>query len=511
MLYLRLEYQASYFPPYFEGEEGLMLDLAKATSDYAAYSHSWWPAFTGGLIDYNKGYAWALVPFYLRYGYDVRIVTYILPVFISIFCAAFFTIYRATHPKSSLWSFVLIVVFAVLCVSARRYKWHTMNYLTAVSVYLYFLPQFRGGSAVPGQWKGRVFSLLLFAFSCFFYFGGFIYAVPFFFLAVFFSGKEKRRKELLWASAGLIVFLAAANVASRVNDLWGVRIWESLGHIEDGLSWEGLKSRWWTVTDLFTSSVSPPYLILFLVGLAASFDGIRRGDRFALVNTTLLLFIWSFQFAIEGINNPDQLNWSMIPFLGVLLIGADQILALIRDRVRGGALLCAALALVVAWKEVRFYPGANERAFYQPYVQPRNTMTQAALVLMLMRDDHSETAQYYLPDPSIAGADGGLNYGVSMNRVDFAKALSEAVFFTSEEDLRKKIAAQKTNRWAIVYLGVDLKPDKKGAKDPVAGTLLGQAPEIVHPYEDVYGIGFLVRKYRIKPVNAIVPPAAGRT
>ena len=64
MLYLRLEYQASYFPPYFEGEEGSMLDLAKATSDYAAYSHSWWPAFTGGLIDYNKGYAWALVPFY---------------------------------------------------------------------------------------------------------------------------------------------------------------------------------------------------------------------------------------------------------------------------------------------------------------------------------------------------------------------------------------------------------------------------------------------------------------
>ena len=336
----------------------------------------------------------------------MRIVTYILPIFISIFCAAFFTIYRSTHPKSSLWSFVLIVVFAVLCVSARRYKWHTMNYLTAVSVYLYFLPQFGGKAAAPGQWKGRALSLLLFVFSCFFYFGGFIYAVPFFFLAVFFSGKATRRKELLWASVGLIVFLAAANVASRVNDLWGIRIWESLGHIEDGLSWEGLKSRWWTVTDLFTSSVSPPYLILFLVGLAASFDGIRRGDRFALVNTTLLLFIWSFQFAIEGINNPDQLNWSMIPFLGVLLIGADKILILIREHVKGGALPCAALVLVVAWKEVRFYPGANERAFYQPYVQPRNTTTQAALVLMMIRDDHSETAQYYLPDPSIPGTDG---------------------------------------------------------------------------------------------------------
>ena len=77
-----------------------------------------------------------------------------------------------------------------------------------------------------------------------------------------------------------------------------------------------------------------------------------------------------------------------------------------------------------------------------------------------------------------------------MNRVDFAKALSKAVFFTSEEDLRKKIAAQKTNRWAIVYLGVDLKSDKKGAKDPVEGTLLGHAPEIVRPYEDIYGIGF---------------------
>ena len=145
LLYLRLMYRASYFPAFFEGEEAKVLDLAKDTCDFAAYMGSWWEAFIGGVIEYNKGYAWFLVPFYLVFGYDVRIITYVLPVIFCLLCATFFTLYRKTYPKSSLLSFVLIGLFSVLCVALRRYKWHTVTYIPAISIYLYFLPEFYKG------------------------------------------------------------------------------------------------------------------------------------------------------------------------------------------------------------------------------------------------------------------------------------------------------------------------------------------------------------------------------
>jgi len=85
LIYLRLLYHSSFFPSFFEGEEAKSLDLAKSTYDFAQYTHSWWRSIKGGAIEYNKGYSWALLLFYLHFGYDVRLITYILPVFYGIF------------------------------------------------------------------------------------------------------------------------------------------------------------------------------------------------------------------------------------------------------------------------------------------------------------------------------------------------------------------------------------------------------------------------------------------
>lgn len=508
LMYLRLMYQASFFPPYFEGEEGRVLDLAKASCDFAAYMHSWWDAIKGGLEQYNKGYSWFLVPFYLRYGYDVRLITYVLPVFFSLYCAAFFTIYRRTYPASSLLSFALVAVFSVLCLCLRRYKWHTMTYLTALSVYLYFLPQFYNDASVVRDGWRKAIALTLFALSCFLYFGGLIYAAPFLILVVVFGIKARRRRELVAACVGVLVFLMVSAFAYNINNLWGHRIRETVAYAERCLSPEGLKVRWWSVRDFFfTLYLSPPYLAFFVVGVAASVRRIRRGDNFALVNTTLLGCLLLFDLTIEGLNNPDQLNWSMVPILGVLLIGADTILTAVRDNLKGGALVAAALALLVAWNELRFFRPVNRDALYQSYVQSHNTRTQAALVLMMIRDDDSGTAQYFLPDPSVPEAQGGFDYSVSLLRADFGKAFARIVYFTGEEDLRGKLAARSPSAPAVVYLSVPERPPGDGAADPAQGTLLGQRPQIIHPFEDVYGIPFPVRKFRFPGAASARLPA----
>ena len=514
LVYLRLLYHGSFFPSFFEGEEAKSLDLAKATVDYAAFTHSWWQSLTGGATEYNKGYGLALAPFYMHYGYDVRIITYVLPVFFSIYCATFFTIYRKTYPKSSLLSFVLVALFSVLCLSLRRYKWHSITYLTAISVYVYFLPYFYGAStARRAKWL-KVLSLFLFAFSTYFYFGCVIYALPFFGLIYYFNGRAQRRRELILLGVCGAAFLAMFDLSMKMNDLWEVRLYEELEYVFDDFTLRGLGDRWFaTKSFFFTLDLSVPFLVLFVIGLVSSIRKMRRGDRFALVNTSLLLFLWALELSIQGLNNPDQLNWSMIPLLGVLLIGADEVLVALRDKLRWGAFIGALLVAVVGWHEMGHYLVINRDTPYQPFVQPRNTMAEAALMLMKIRDDDSGSVQYYLPDPSVPTAIGGFEYSVSLLRVDFKRALSKVILFKNEEDLREKLAAQPDKKLAVVYLSVGEIPAAKPpdpAIDPAEVPLLGQKPKIIHPYADIYGIEFMVREFRIPPGPAALALPMGK-
>ena len=148
------------------------------------------------------------------------------------------------------------------------------------------------------------------------------------------------------------------------------------------------------------------------------------------------------------------------------------------------------------------YLVVNRDTPYQPYVQERNTMTQAALVLRMIRDDDSGSMRYYLPDPSVPEVQGGFNYGVNLNRVDFARALSRVVLFSSEGDLARKLAAQRDGLPAVAYLSVCTRPDPKDVKDavdPLKAPLLGHDPEVIHPFEEVYRIRFLVRRFLLRP------------
>jgi hypothetical protein len=500
MVYTRLEYHSSFFPIFFEGEEGKSLDLAKSTCDYVVYSHSVWVTFVGGLAEYNKGYSFFLIPFYLRYGYDVRIITFVLPAFFAVFCGGFFTIYRKTYPKSSLLSFVLAAVFSVMCLSLRRYKWHSMMYLTAISVYVYFLPQFQHGiSELRAKWL-KVLSVFLFAFSCYFYFGCFIYSIPFLLLVYFFDTKAQRRRDLKVIAVGAIAFAIPFSAACYYDAVWRARIAEEFGYMLADFSLRGLCQRIAATSDFFfTLDLSLPYLVLFVVGAVATWHRIKHGDRFALVNGTLLACLWAFELTIQGLNNPDQLNWSMIPLLGVLLMGADEILIPLRERVKGGGAIALVLVLLVGAHEMKHYLYINRETPYQPYVQPRNTMAQAALVLMVIRDDDSGTVQYYLPEQGVAESDGGFNYGVSLIRVDFIKALSKVTFYSSEEDLRAKLARQPANKRAVAFLSTGEIPGGAFPVDPVFQPLLGHRPVVVHPYADAYGIEYVIRKFQFHP------------
>jgi hypothetical protein len=508
LLYLRLMYRSSYFPPFYAGEESKVLDLAKSTVDFAAYTGSWWDAFKGGFIEYNKGFAWILVPFYEAFGYDSRLITYVVPVICCVMCATFFTIYRKAYPKAPLLSFVVPILFSVLCVALRRYKWHTAAYITAISVYLYFLPEFYRGAFFLRDVGRKVLAVLLFALSCYLYFGCFLYLLPVFLLVVFFSTKRQRRRELLLGCVGFALFAAAFGGAVRSTADWRMRIDQETGSIMQDFSHDGMLKVWWSLRDfLFTLDLSVPYLVIFVVGIISSFRMIRRGDKFALINTTLFLSIFPFQMAIGGLNNPDQTNWLMVPLFGVLLIGSDKILGLLRDRVLHGQVIAAVLVFFVGWNELHHYLKVSRDTPYQWFVQERNTRTQSALVLRMIRDDNSGSVQYYLPAPAVSEQNGGFEYTPSLLRVDYAKAFQKVIYFNDEDDLRRKLLVQRGGKDAVVYLSVGF--PAPGEKDTEKLPLLGKYPEIIHPYEDVYEIPFIVRKYVFSTGPAAAAYASG--
>jgi hypothetical protein len=130
---------------------------------------------------------------------------------------------------------------------------------------------------------------------------------------------------------------------------------------------------------------------------------------------------------------------------------------------------------------------------------------------MMIRDDDSGSVQYYLPDPSVPEADGGFDYSVSLLRADFAEAFSRVIYFKNEGDLRRKLSVQRKDKWAVVYMSVAEKPEGKDSVDPAEVPLLGQKPVIIHPFEDVYGIPFLVRSFRLLPGPTVPAAGGGRT
>ena len=52
-------------------------------------------------------------------------------------------------------------------------------------------------------------------------------------------------------------------------------------------------------------------------------------------------------------------------------------------------------------------PPAEQDAGYQSYIQTRNTRTQLSLVMRMIREDNSNSVQYYLPAASVPESRGG--------------------------------------------------------------------------------------------------------
>jgi hypothetical protein len=498
LVYLRMMYRTTYFPIFVEGEESKVLDLAKATVDYASYMGSWWSAFTGGLIEYNKGYAWFLVPFYMLYGYDVRIMFFVLPALSSVLIALFYSIYRKSNPGGSLLSFVVVSLLAILCVSLRRYKWHSVAYIAVTAIYVYFLPLFYAGAgAMRDRWRKGI-AAALFVLSCYLYFGCLFYALPFLLLVFVFRNKGWSRRDLAAFAAGAGLCALAFLATYGASESWRAKIAKEIASVGSSLTRQGVVRQWWSTRDfLLTQDLSIPYLVIFIVGAIVSWRRIRAGDAFATVNSVLLSCIWVFQSPVSGLNNPDKMNWSMIPLLGLLLIGCDAIVTLARAHLRHGLILCGVAAALTCWNEQRHYLELNRDAPYQAYTQDRNTRSEIALILRMIREDDSGSVQYFLPEATVPEARGGFDYRAALLRVDTPPALEKVQFFSSEADLSSRLAALHRGKKAVVFLSVGFVDDV--AKDTISLPLLGHLPEIIHPYERIYGIPFMVRRFTFEP------------
>jgi len=117
--------------------------------------------------------------------------------------------------------------------------------------------------------------------------------------------------------------------------------------------------------------------------------------------------------------------------------------------------------------------------------------------LRLIRDDRSGPVQYYLPAPGVPESRGGFPYDVCVERIDFAEAYERVIFFANEDDLRRKLSRQDPRKRAVAFLSVGYPAE--GAEDTLHQPLLGRGPEVIHPYEEIYRIPFLVRRFELAP------------
>src|ERR1700677_3718282 len=66
-------------------------------------------------------------------------------------------------------SFFVVIMFSMLCLSLRRYKWHPVIYITAIATYLYFLPRFYAGGFFLRDRRRKLRAVFLWAPSCYLY------------------------------------------------------------------------------------------------------------------------------------------------------------------------------------------------------------------------------------------------------------------------------------------------------------------------------------------------------
>jgi hypothetical protein len=513
VLYIRLLYQADYFPPFHGGEQEQPLLAAQSAFD----SMSLKALLVDGYASYNKGYVWALAPFYGMFGYDGRILTYALPVYFAAFLGAMYILYRAAYPRVSFLAYIPIPVMALLCDCLRRTKWHTIAYIPPLAILVFFMPEWRPGMAPRARAAARVAGAAGFALACYLYFGCFLYAGPFLVLAALLGRRagwwKRGSRGALWGIVAFLALLAAAFAHFySVNPVWSERIHGEISYLEGILTREGLRDRWTSFVDYYWQGMlSPPYLVMYLAGLAVLCSRARRRDAFAIAVLVMYGILWGFQLVLEPVNNPDQLNWSMIPALLVILAGADFLVALVRSRVPWGGALAFLLVLVVAWREVYRYPDFNREYANEIWIQMRDPNSEAALVLRMVSEDRSGRARYFMPSPSVPLLDGGFAYDFILGRPDFADAISRVTFFNDEADLRRKILLGPRDRWAVVYLSVMYAPDGIGLDHPetTRGRYLGMDPEVVSPYWDVYRSEFLVRKFKVRPAQLAPGPRGG--
>lgn len=509
MLYIRLLYQADYFPPFRAGEQEQPLLAARAAYESIRATGSLKGLLVDGFDSYNKGYVWALAPLYGMFGYDARILTYAMPIFFAAMLGAMFILYRAAYPRVSFLAYVLISVMAVLCDCLRRTKWHTIAYIPPLAILVFFMPEWRPGMAPRARMAARLAGAGGFALACHLYFGCFLYAGPFLVLVALLGRRagwwERGSRAALWGIGAFLALLAAAFAYFwSVNPVWSLRIEGEMDTLAGVLTRDGLMDRWVSLGDYYwRGMLSLPYLVMYLAGLAVLCSRARRRDAFAIVVLVMYGTLWVFQIVLEGVNNPDQLNWSMIPALLVILAGADFLVALVRRWVPWGGTLAFLLVVVVAWREVYRYPDYTRDYANEFWTMMRDPYSETALVLRMVSEDRSGHVRYYLPSPSVPLLDGGFDYDVSLRRPEFAEVFSRVIFFNDEADLRRKILLGPRDKWAVVYLSAMYAPDGIGLDHPdtSTGRYLGMDPEVLVPYWDVYHTGFQVRKFKVRPAQ----------
>jgi hypothetical protein len=491
---IRLWYECEYFPPYLYGEEAKLLDSAKRICTIWARDGIGLGQFVAECLEYDKGYSWFALPMYAWFGYDGRIPVLVVSTAVAISLGLMYSIYRTYRLQSHCWAgIVLAVCLAILAVCVRRYKWHTVSYFSILAVYIYFIPAW---VAVRGSMRRllRIAAIAVFAASIFFYFGAVVFSLPFMALALYEYCNRQKRVRLTWiVSAGLIAIFSFV-LLYRLNPVWAFRVDISLESIRQIFDPEMLAHRVRTLGTFFSNYLTPIVTSILLVGVVSLGRGFRHGT-FARV--TLVLFAYSFllQFLIEGADNPDWINWCIIPLLMTLLAGCDALYCWARSYGATAGRAVVLFLLVLAALELRRYPALSLAARHQEHAVPTSSRAQVALIIRSIVKAEDPNLVYFLPAPEIPEDQGGFLYDTSLIREDWADAWKQVRWFSDLQDLREQLRSLPAESRAVAFLGVNEARSStfKGVLSGLRGTF-----QVLPLIPEIYGSHYYVARYDLE-------------
>jgi hypothetical protein len=244
---------------------------------------------------------------------------------------------------------------------------------------------------------------------------------------------------------------------------------------------------------------SLPVRVLFLTGLCLCIRSFRT-SVFKRITLVLFVVMYGVQWPLWGHGDWSQNCYTVIPILGILLVGLrglQSVLGAIKHRATYAAAVGVLTAIIGVVEYEHYYDAA---LFYDRHYKqdPFDTKTQLTMALRDAREALDEDEDIVIFMPTLHGQKQTVSYnaaGLEWRNPALIRVLEHVRFFNSHSDLATRVARvqARTGRRVRVYFGLPSAESLAEAKRymeglPGGAQLIQEEPyrDVMHPHIQLY-------------------------